>query len=383
MSILTESDFRDVMAVNEATQHHRAVADLQREILFAIEKHLAAPASMFLIRSGKHWVHDFDRAAQRGIPDFFAARYLDGPHSDDPFSIHIRENPAWRFGVTTNDAIVTAERWTSCRVYRELLQPCGMQHMLGMELVASGLQIGLVGLMRAKDAEPFSQRDVQKAALCSSAIANALDRALETEEIFQHDRHVASAVSALTGVGLAILDERLRLVYCTREARDLLDRLAGRDAAGELPPPVRRAAASLQRQVASSPVESREALEVSERFDVQGPPIDARLRCLNVARGAVRYVMTLKRAPDSICETGRLLELGLTKREADIAQLVVGGLRNADIADRLCVSINTVQTHLRSIFVKLGVRNRASLMLRVFTHDARAQAQPGGPRKPH
>jgi DNA-binding CsgD family transcriptional regulator len=111
--------------------------------------------------------------------------------------------------------------------------------------------------------------------------------------------------------------------------------------------------------------------------------VDVRLRCINVARGAVRYVMTLKGSMDATCELGRLLELGLTRREADIVKLVVAGLRNADIADRLCVSINTVQTHLRSIFDKLGVRNRASLMLRVFTRDARAGSAPREPRKTH
>jgi lysophospholipase L1-like esterase len=46
----------------------------------------------------------------------------------------------------------------------------------------------------------------------------------------------------------------------------------------------------------------------------------------------VRYVMTLKGALEATCEAARLLELGLTRREADIVQLVVGGLRNADIA---------------------------------------------------
>jgi DNA-binding CsgD family transcriptional regulator/GAF domain-containing protein len=372
MPILTETDFRDVMAIHEATQRHGRAETLQHEILAAIETHLAAPSSLFLIRSHQHWIHDFDRVAQRGLPEVFVAKYLDGLHVDDPLAPHIRDNPRWRFGVLTTDAFVSPERWTSCGLYRELLHPYGIHHMLGIELVADGVQIGLVGLFRPQDAEPFSQRDVHKAALCSTAIANSLDRALETEEAFRRDEQVADAVSALTGVGFAVLDDRLRLVFCTREARDVLVRLGAPGTGQALPPELHRRVAALQRRIGSIPVDQREALEVSERLagELNGHAIDVRLRCVNAARGAVRYVMTLKGAMGSPCEAGRLLELGLTRREAEIVQLVVGGLRNADIAERLCVSINTVQTHLRSIFDKLGVRNRASLMLRVFSQNA-------------
>jgi adenylate cyclase len=51
----------------------------------------------------------------------------------------------------------------------------------------------------------------------------------------------------------------------------------------------------------------------------------------------------------------------LTPTEHDVALLVAEGLSNRDIADRLIMSRYTVDTHLRHVFAKLGVRSRAAV----------------------
>jgi DNA-binding CsgD family transcriptional regulator/tetratricopeptide (TPR) repeat protein len=50
---------------------------------------------------------------------------------------------------------------------------------------------------------------------------------------------------------------------------------------------------------------------------------------------------------------------GLTPRELEVLALVAGGLRYADIADRLVLSERTVDHHVGAILRKLGVRTRA------------------------
>ena len=50
---------------------------------------------------------------------------------------------------------------------------------------------------------------------------------------------------------------------------------------------------------------------------------------------------------------------GLSPREGSVLALVVSGLSNQQIADRLYLSINSVKTYIRSTYRKVGVSSRA------------------------
>jgi DNA-binding CsgD family transcriptional regulator len=52
---------------------------------------------------------------------------------------------------------------------------------------------------------------------------------------------------------------------------------------------------------------------------------------------------------------------GISKREAEVVQLVCQGLTNQEIADALFISLKTVKDHNYRIFQKTGVRNRVEL----------------------
>ncbi|MCL2471640.1 MAG: response regulator transcription factor [Propionibacteriaceae bacterium] len=52
--------------------------------------------------------------------------------------------------------------------------------------------------------------------------------------------------------------------------------------------------------------------------------------------------------------------LGLTQRESEVLALLVAGLSNKAIATRLVVSDDTVKTHLRGLYRKLEVNDRAA-----------------------
>ena len=54
----------------------------------------------------------------------------------------------------------------------------------------------------------------------------------------------------------------------------------------------------------------------------------------------------------------RLRELGITRRELEILELIANGLSNREIAERLFVSENTVKTHSSRLFDKLSARRR-------------------------
>ena len=62
-------------------------------------------------------------------------------------------------------------------------------------------------------------------------------------------------------------------------------------------------------------------------------------------------------APFALNE-GKLHELGVTRRELEILELIADGLSNREIAEKLFVSENTVKTHSSRLFDKLSAKRR-------------------------
>lgn len=60
---------------------------------------------------------------------------------------------------------------------------------------------------------------------------------------------------------------------------------------------------------------------------------------------------------------------GLTVREAEVLGLVAQGLNNAQVAGKLFISPRTVDTHLTSIYHKLGVSSRSAATRYALDHD--------------
>ncbi len=59
---------------------------------------------------------------------------------------------------------------------------------------------------------------------------------------------------------------------------------------------------------------------------------------------------------------------GLTKREIEVLRLVAMGLTDAQIAERLVLSLHTVHAHLRTIYSKLGVTSRSAATGYAYEH---------------
>jgi DNA-binding NarL/FixJ family response regulator len=55
---------------------------------------------------------------------------------------------------------------------------------------------------------------------------------------------------------------------------------------------------------------------------------------------------------------------GLSRREHEVLCLVVEGRSNQEIAEALCISLRTAQTHVAHILTKLGVESRTAAATR-------------------
>jgi DNA-binding NarL/FixJ family response regulator len=64
---------------------------------------------------------------------------------------------------------------------------------------------------------------------------------------------------------------------------------------------------------------------------------------------------------------GRVVEL--SDRESEVLALIARGLTNAQIAEELYLSIETVKTYVKRLYAKLGVHNRAQAAVAASAHQ--------------
>jgi DNA-binding CsgD family transcriptional regulator len=85
-----------------------------------------------------------------------------------------------------------------------------------------------------------------------------------------------------------------------------------------------------------------------------------------VASGSRRAAVIVERAHPARITPLLMSAYGLTAREQEVTRLVLRGDSTTQIAERLVVSPDTVQEHLKKIFEKTNVRSRRELVGKVF-----------------
>ncbi len=84
-----------------------------------------------------------------------------------------------------------------------------------------------------------------------------------------------------------------------------------------------------------------------------------------VAAGeSMLFPSSTRRVIERFAATGSAADMpDLTEREGDVLRLLARGLSNGEIAADLFVSVETVKSHVASILMKLGVRDRTQAVI--------------------
>jgi LuxR family maltose regulon positive regulatory protein len=116
-------------------------------------------------------------------------------------------------------------------------------------------------------------------------------------------------------------------------------------------------------------------------FSGEGPPMSALLGAVARQRPAWRYVRRLLGSCDIDSGTGARaprreegLVVPLSEREIDVLRLLGSDLAGPDIARELVVSLNTLRTHTKNIYAKLGVTSRRAAVHRARELDLMPRA---------
>ncbi|MDN5859801.1 MAG: LuxR C-terminal-related transcriptional regulator [Pseudonocardia sp.] len=237
---------------------------------------------------------------------------------------------------------------------REIRGPGGFAGELRVVLAGSTGTWGELTVFREVGRPYFTAAEVAFVSSVASAIADGLRRA----------QLLDAAQAGRDGVGVLVLDAADGIQMPNRAAEHWLDRLGASDRPGARLPVV-------------IPAVARQA-----RATCGAVPADLRPATARVRAGCGQWLIVrgslLGDGPEApvtvLIESARRAEMaplmvaayGFTAAERHVTELVAQGLPTRQIANRLQVTIYTVQDHLKSIFAKSGTASRGDLVARLF-----------------
>jgi DNA-binding CsgD family transcriptional regulator len=153
-------------------------------------------------------------------------------------------------------------------------------------------------------------------------------------------------------------------IKCDRQAEELLrDFWADIADGAQLPPELKGLADGAQ--VGSPGVRRSLTMErAGERLRIEATAVGKGKTQLHLWREFMQQPPVIEGDPPVVPAAAD----GLTHREREVALLVADGLRSREVAERLGIASQTVKSHLKTIFDKLGVRNRVELARRLEMH---------------
>jgi DNA-binding CsgD family transcriptional regulator len=242
--------------------------------------------------------------------------------------------------------------------YREILAPRALGDELRAVLRTGSLSWGCICLHRERGAPGFNADDARFVADLGPHIAAGLRASLLSSRV--------TTAGSCAGPGLLVLAEDFSIVARTPMADHWLEQLPiDSHFGGILPPAVYAVAARLRAVEHGLQVES----DFAPRLRLQ----TATGRWLTI-HASTMIGPGAQRQTAVFLEEARPVEIAplilsahqLTAREGEITQLVLQGLSTAEISEKLCITLNTVQDYLKSIFDKVGVRSRRELVAQLF-----------------
>ena len=232
----------------------------------------------------------------------------------------------------------------------------GDQEMVAALRTREGQLWGALGLYREPDQSLFDAEEMAFVQAVSPALADGVRRALLVGE--------ASDPETADAPGMVVLDENWRPESLSPGVeRWLTDLPDGAWHAGRLPSSVLAVAGRAARGVRgpTDPAEVAVARVLTRSGTwvvLHGVPL--------AQTGPLRVAVIVEPAHPARIAPLLMSAYGLTAREQELTRLVLQGFSTAEIAERLVISVHTVQQHLKSVFDKTGVRSRRELVTKIF-----------------
>ncbi|MCG2722541.1 MAG: response regulator transcription factor [Thermodesulfovibrionales bacterium] len=213
--------------------------------------------------------------------------------------------------------------------------------------------------------------DQAKAELMAPYLAKALEKNMISHKMIEQKSFIDSIVASLPYKGIMVMDASLDPIYQDENAVRIMSNLNKTRKPGEtsfkpLPEEIylrcRGLLSSAQQENISEPRQ--------HQFDLVPPggeqKVSVHLRLITQRGKNPLLLLCLNPEKRLLSLSKQSNKYGLTRREIEVVSLLSEGLTNKRIGRKLFISEYTVENHLRSIYRKVGVKNRTSLVHRLI-----------------
>jgi len=363
MEKLSSQDMRDILLVGAGVLDCHQVDDLRATTLSHLEKTFSSESGNFFIDRESSGELDLDRVVSLGIGSGYLKKFREYYHSLDPFMA----------AYPSQDKVLTMEQVTSyCSLleseyYNDFLSPQSIHHEMVIRLRSGARLLGQVAIFRPSKRPDYSAREIAKAKLLAPYLSAALEKALVSAQ-FKVQQSIASFVAQdLAHRGVIVLDDSMETIFHNHKASEVMAfYLQEKGPWGESGPPlpdeVRRCCLEFREAARkkSAPETERRILSLSGQ--TEGPNLKVQLRRLDHLEESPLLLVLMEFDELAATSSARLKGKGVSRRETEVIDLLCQGLTNVEIAERLFISQYTVESHITSIYRKMGVKNRASLI---------------------
>jgi DNA-binding CsgD family transcriptional regulator len=206
----------------------------------------------------------------------------------------------------------------------------------------------------------FLQNDILKISLLLPHLAAAVGRVSLQQKLHARQSIIDALADDLARPGVLMLDQTFRTVIANNYATQLLNGRPDEQIPSEnIPLAIKQACNELQLQI-SNPGQRQKQTHIEVTFSIEGKPMHGMVRVDTLDKQILRFIVYFGSTRQNQLQPELIDKFGLSNREVDITQLVSFGLTNQELADRLRISVHTVENHLRSIYSKVEVHNRTS-----------------------
>lgn len=296
-------------------------------------------------------------------PDAFLDEYERVGRHDDPVL-----QAALRDEAPRDERLASTDRpWTDTGAC-EVLSRAGLVHSLEAPVRVAGSIAGTLNFARTAEQSPFTPVDLHHAEQASRIIGVALERAARFDAT-EHRAALLTDVLDQLDTALMISNLEGEQLYLNEAAQLAVDGTQ-RPLVNAVAPAVREALESLRRRSDERTASARHTLELADHRAETGA------RAIRLGHDDEFVLTFLDYRPVAAAEEpagDQRLPL-LSPREREVAELVARGLTTGEISRDLFISQNTVKQHLKRMFQKLEVNNRAQLVAALWSPNAAGDA---------